>query len=74
MSKILSPNPSLCRRSFRIAAAALIFLGVGATLRAVTVLDNTFDPGTPGLLIPTRNLTPANWYATPFTTDGFESR
>ena len=48
-----------------------MFLGLAATLRAVTVLDNTFDEATPGLSILRRDLTPTSWYATPFTTDGF---
>ena len=36
-----------------------MFLGLGAPLRAVTVLDNTFDEATPGLSILRRDLTPS---------------
>jgi len=72
MARRLSAKPSFFRRrSLRLAAAVVMFLGLAATLRAVTVLDNTFDEATSGLSILRRDLTPTSWYATPFTTDGF---
>lgn len=72
MARLLPAKPSFFRRrSFRLAVAAVMFLGLGAPLRAVTVLDNTFEEATPGLSILRRDLTPTSWYATPFTTDGF---
>ena len=68
LKKTLNADPTFGNRLLIVLWFLFVPLAVA---RSATVLDNTFAPGTPGLLIVTRDLTPAHWFATPFTTDGF---